>query len=101
MACAAEQEVGAQPRKIGLEYLGMGGIDNTRGPANGTQPDDQEYPGSGGLEGTPAPAGSAPNAGTVAGGSETATLTVCVATPVALLAVNVNVCAPTSASGAV
>ena len=55
----------------GLEYLGMGGIDNTRGPANGTQPDGQEYPGSGGLEGTPAPAGSAPNAGTVEKSVET------------------------------
>ena len=49
----------------------------------------------------PSGPGFAPKSGTVAGGSETVTLTVCVATPEALLAVNVKVRAPTSASGAV
>lgn len=39
----------------GLEYLGLGGVDNTRTNANGTRPDRTEYDGSGLLDGTAAP----------------------------------------------
>ncbi len=45
----------------GLEYLGLGGIDNTTN-ANGTAGGPAEYPGAPSLAATPAPAGSGPNA---------------------------------------